>query len=113
MGRKRCAVEKDLACGDPGTPSRLTKPPSRQTSWARLNQHSDVLAVKAHCFALVLAWIPGIHMSIPGLRLSTSMNVSAGLSKLGVTEGRRTEAKVMKLRYARGRCFPYSCDPNE
>ena len=25
MGEKRCDVEKDLACGDPGTPSRLTK----------------------------------------------------------------------------------------
>lgn len=39
------------------------------------------------------------------------VNVFAGLNMLRVTEGKRTEAKVMKPRYARGRCFPSSRNP--
>lgn len=51
-------------------------------------------------------------MSNPRSMVVRRVNVSGGLSMLGVTVGKRTEAKVMKLPYARGTCFPSNRNPN-
>ena len=111
MGSEGCAVGKDLACGDPGTPSRLTKP--HEVKHHELESSSIRTYSWSKSAVLPLCSFDFKGFKILGLWSSASVNVFAGLNKLGVTEGKRTEAKVMKLRYARGRCFPSSRNPDE